>query len=136
MEQLNIAPCGVICNLCIAYLRDKNKCAGCNNNGSKPNHCHSCRIKNCENKSNKESLCNECSNFPCKKMRDLDKRYKIKYGESPICNLQTIKDSGMDRFLIIVEKQWQCDKCGKALCVHRENCLSCGTHNPNFPAKS
>jgi uncharacterized OB-fold protein len=42
----------------------------------------------------------------------------------------------MNRFLIIVEKQWQCDKCGKVLCVHRENCLSCGTHNPNFPAKS
>ncbi|MDR1623415.1 MAG: DUF3795 domain-containing protein [Tannerellaceae bacterium] len=134
-EFVDIAPCGVICNLCIAYQRDKNKCVGCNNVGKKPNHCNNCRIKNCENKSNKEALCNECSNFPCKRIKDLDKRYKIKYGESIIHNFSTINNLGMEHFFTMIEGQWKCNKCGNWLCVHREICLSCGANNPNFPAK-
>ena len=136
MDKLIIAPCGVICNLCIAYQRDKNKCAGCNQAGNTAKHCDSCRIKHCENKNNKEMLCCECSNFPCKRIKDLDKRYKTKYGESPVYNLQTIRDSGMEQFVVMIEKQWKCSNCDTLLCVHRELCLSCGVNNPNFPVKS
>ena len=28
-----IAPCGINCGFCMAHLRDKNKCPGCNSDG-------------------------------------------------------------------------------------------------------
>ena len=43
-----IAPCGMNCGICRAYLREKNKCPGCR--GSDENKLSSrvnCKIKNC-----------------------------------------------------------------------------------------
>jgi hypothetical protein len=100
MNKLSVAPCGVICDLCSGYQRDRNKCVGCNNTGNKPNHCNSCIIRNCEEKSNEKTLCNKCGKFPCKRIKDLDRRYKTKYGESPMDNLQMINEKGMELLLL------------------------------------
>ncbi|MDR2798545.1 MAG: hypothetical protein LBB80_09385 [Treponema sp.] len=133
MDNLSVAPCGVICNLCSGYQRDKNKCVGCNNVGNKVNHCNTCRIKNCEEKNNKELLCNECIKFPCKIIKNLDKRYKTKYGESPINNLQIIKEKGIEIFIKMEKDNWKCKNYGKILCVHKKNYLECGETNPHYP---
>jgi hypothetical protein len=133
MDNLSVAPCGVICDLCSGYQRDKNKCAGCNNRGNKPHHCSTCKIRNCEEKTSKETLCNECRKFPCKKIKELDKRYKTKYGESPINNLQMIKEKGIETLVKREEENWKCKNCGKILCVHKKNCLECGKPNPHYP---
>jgi rubrerythrin len=63
----------------------------------------------------------------------LDKRYKIRYGESPIQNLQRIKETGLDSFINLEKEKWKCLKCGNLLCVHREVCLICGNKNGYFP---
>lgn len=134
MNNLSIAPCGIICDICSGYQREKNKCAGCLNTGNKPHHCTVCSIKSCaEKKGNEELLCHECLKFPCKRIKDLDKRYTLKYGERPIQNLAGIKDTGLWQFIEIEKEKWKCDECGQLLCVHREVCLSCGNKNKYFP---
>jgi hypothetical protein len=133
MDNLSIAPCGVICDLCSGFQRNKNKCVGCNISGNKPNHCMNCRIKECLKKENSKALCNDCNDFPCKYIKNLDKRYKTKYGESPIENLQNILKIGIDDFIKNEEVKWKCEKCGQLLCVHKEICLSCGTENKYHP---
>jgi len=56
MINLTIAPCGVICDICLAFQRSKNKCVGCNNFGNKLHHCSVCRIITCPEKNGNEKL--------------------------------------------------------------------------------
>lgn len=134
MNDISIAPCGVICDICLGFQRSKNKCSGCNSAGNKPYHCTVCSIKSCaEKRGNENLLCFECVKFPCRRIKDLDKRYKIKYGESPIQNLQRIKETGFDSFINHEKEKWKCLKCGHLLCVHKEVCLICGNINGYFP---
>ena len=124
-----IAPCGMNCGLCVGYLREKNPCPGCRSMGvSKPTYCKTCIVKNCLIlKNNKLKFCSDkCDKYPCKRLRDLDKRYKLKYGMSMIENLNHIKTLGIKKFVENEDKRWKCPKCGKMLCVHRPQCLNCG----------
>lgn len=133
MNTKSIAPCGVNCDLCLGFKRIKNKCIGCNNIGNKPYHCTVCSIKNCiEKKSNTNLLCGDCSKFPCKRIKNLDKRYSTKYGESPIQNLKKIKNIGVRKFIKLEKEKWKCKKCGQLLCVHRNICLNCNSINEFF----
>lgn len=122
-----IAPCGMNCGICLAYLRDKNRCEGCNSdNQYKPASCISCILKNCEViANNKSKLCYECEKYPCKRLKQLDKRYRLKYNMSMLDNLKFIKERGMDEFLINEKIRWTCKECGGVICVHR-GCLKCG----------
>lgn len=134
MNNASIAPCGVICDICLGFQRSKNKCVGCNAVGNKPNHCTVCSIKSCdEKKGNEKLLCSDCAKFPCSRIKNLDKRYITKYGESPIQNLNRIKAEGLDIFIKAEQEKWKCTKCGLLLCVHRELCLRCGAKNEFFP---
>ncbi len=123
----HIAPCGINCGVCIAYLRKKNPCCGCNENSlSKPKHCISCRIKNCDHLlKTKSGFCFECSKFPCLRIRQLDARYVKNYQTSLIHNLQEIQKNGVTVFLILENKSWICLFCGQVLSVHSDVCLAC-----------
>jgi hypothetical protein len=134
MNIASIAPCGVICDICLGFQRDKNTCVGCNNIGNKPYHCTVCSIKSCaEKRGNEKLLCYDCAKFPCRRIKDLDKRYTLKYGESPILNLNKIKEIGLTQFINFEKDKWKCKQCGHLLCVHREICLKCGYKNEYFP---
>lgn len=136
MNNNSIAPCGVICDICLAYQREKNKCVGCLNTGNKPYHCTVCSIKSCDEKqANEELLCYECRKFPCRRIKNMDKRYITKYGESPVQNLNNIKDMGLQQFIEIQKEKWKCIRCGELLCVHQDVCLNCGNQNVHFPEK-
>ena len=129
--QLNnslIAPCGMNCSICLAFLRDKNKCPGCRNMGTnKPVYCRKCIIKNCELLAKTESnFCYECSKYPCTRLKQLDKRYRTNYNMSMLENLDNIQEIGLAEFLMLEQKRWTCSKCGETICVHREHCLHCG----------
>jgi len=50
MNNKSVAPCGVICDICLGFQRTKNKCVGCNSIGNKPYHCTVCSIKACPEK--------------------------------------------------------------------------------------
>ena len=133
-----IAPCGMNCALCIAYQRPKDACMGCNGpDENKPRHCTICKIKNCDElKAGGSGFCFSCTQFPCKRMRDLDKRYTSKYGMSMIHNLQSIQSVGVAEFVDGERVKWACPGCGARLCVHRETCQPCGEKNARFPAAS
>lgn len=126
--SLLIAPCGMNCGICIGYLRDKNKCDGCNTESdSKPKYCKSCVIKNCENLSKTTSgFCYDCTIYPCKRLKQLDKRYRNKYHMSMIENLAIIQEFGLEEFLKRENIKWTCAKCHARVSAHRDYCLECG----------
>ncbi|MFC1655494.1 DUF3795 domain-containing protein [Patescibacteria group bacterium] len=124
-----IAPCGMNCGTCIGYLRDKNKCPGCRAmSEKKPEYCRKCIIKHCKVlKEKKMKFCSDkCDKYPCTRLKNLDKRYRTKYGMSMLENLENIKKSGIRKFVKAEQERWKCLKCGELLCVHRNSCLKCG----------
>ncbi len=120
-----IAPCGMNCGLCIGYLRKKRHCPGCNEDGpTKAGHCVECIIKNCDRRTG--DFCFSCVKYPCARLRQLDRRYRTKYGMSMLENLGCIQESGLDRFLALERARWECAGCGGVVSVHRDNCIYCG----------
>lgn len=127
-----IAPCGMNCALCISYqFRDKD----INKKGFHRTYCPGCipRGKHCLHMADScEKLatggvrfCSECTDYPCKRLRALDKRYRTKYHMSMIENLNTIAQHGVDRFLDQQRRDWSCPECGDAICCHNGLCLNC-----------
>ena len=132
MESLNrislVAPCGMNCGICMAYVRKKNRCLGCGAaDTNKAVSVLRCKIKNCEVfQKGRVKFCFECDNFPCKNLRHLDKRYRTKYSMSMIENLENIRDYGIRSFLKNEDIRWACSKCGGTICVHDRFCVECG----------
>jgi hypothetical protein len=124
-----IAPCGMNCALCLGYQREKNHCNGCRNEENvkyKTKGCANCIIKNCDLlKSTSSGFCYECDKFPCKRLKDLDKRYRTKYSMSMLENLEDIKKEGLEEFVKQQNIKWKCSGCNRLICVHRGFCLSC-----------
>lgn len=122
-----IAPCGMDCGICLAFLREKNTCRGCREvSERKPEYCKRCIIINCEALSSTESgFCYDCDKYPCRRLKQLDKRYRTKYKMSMIDNLESIRHNGLESFVAEENKRWTCPVCGKILCVHRAYCIHC-----------
>lgn len=123
-----IAPCGMDCGLCRGHLRGKRPCPGCGGDDSaKPGYCLRCAIRNCTSiKGIEISFCGDCSEFPCARLRQLDKRYRTKYGMSMVDNLTRIRESGLEEFVAAEKVKWACPECGGLLCVHLPDCRHCG----------
>ena len=133
-EEL-IAPCGMNCGICKAYLaysRDPAKKRG------KTVHCMGCRCrprnkmcfyvrKHCAKiRNNKLKFCFECEGFPCGRIKTLDKRYRTRYGMSMVENLKEIEKEGMEKFLRKQREKYKCPECGDVVSVHNVKCYSCG----------
>ena len=133
LEEGLIAPCGMNCNICSSYLAMKNDvmgqgikvrgCAGCRPRRNKP-----CSFtKRCDLLKNKQvKFCYECSQFPCEKLKSLDRRYVAHYHMSEIENLNYIKENGMEKFLEREGEKWRCPECGGVISCHNGICYSCG----------
>ncbi len=128
-----IAPCGMNCGICsayLAYIHDIPRKRG------KISHCSGCRArgkqcaylkKNCGRiGKGKLTFCYECEDFPCGRLKHIDERYRLNYGISFIGNLAAIRDSGMEPFLRKQERAFRCRKCGiDVVCVHNGKCYEC-----------
>lgn len=133
MTISGVAPCGLMCDLCLGFQREKNRCSGCTTEGSKPTYCTKCLIANCPEKGGDSTkLCNLCSLYPCKRIKNLEKRYFSNYGESLMENFRLIEERGMKQFLADAERLWSCPQCGELLTVHRPQCLHCGGPNSHY----
>ncbi len=123
-----VAPCGINCSLCRAYIRERHPCAGCRgDDSSKSNACLTCAIKNCMKlATGNHQFCFTCANFPCAELRHLDRRYRTKYGVSVVANLESIKSIGVKNFVLEEADKWSCPECGSRLCMHKPECGNCG----------
>ncbi len=129
MNPKLIAPCGMDCGICVGYLRDKNKCPGCKEmDAYESSYGRKCIIRSCQTlRNNKMKFCSDrCEKYPCRRLKDLDKRYRTKYGMSMLENLEDIKKLGVRQFVKNEKIRWKCRKCGSVICVHRDFCLKCG----------
>ncbi len=126
-ETSLIAPCGMNCGICLAQLRPDNRCPGCHgDDANKSKSCIRCIIRNCETiKSNDSGFCYECPRFPCRRLKELDKRYRTKYAMSMLENLEAIRTLGLLGFVGKEKERWRCPDCGGTICVHRGYCLEC-----------
>lgn len=130
MDETLIAPCGMNCGLCISYQAGK---TDLNKKGFHRKTCEGCipRGKNCVFMDcsllgqGLVRFCFECEQFPCKRVKALDKRYRTRYHMSMIKNLVFIRDHGMEQFLVSEGAKWSCAECGGVICCHNGLCLNC-----------
>lgn len=127
-----IAPCGMNCGVCEAYLIHLK---GVKRNGY--GGCKGCRVRNkqcaflkghCLSLAKgKFNFCYECKKFPCEQLLKLDKRYAGKDWEVSFSgNNKRIKKVGLEKFIKEQEKKFTCPKCGGTICVHLNACYNCG----------
>jgi hypothetical protein len=132
MNKELIAPCGMNCAICSGYLAFKHDVKS---KGIRMSYCAGCRPRNkkCAFLKKTCSLlltggvkyCYECNTFPCKRLADLDKRYRSLYRMSMIENLQSIMTNSMGQLLQEQEKKWKCPECGEVICCHNGLCFNC-----------
>jgi hypothetical protein len=130
MEEILIAPCGMNCQVCISFQAMK---IDLNKQGFNRTYCPGClpRGKNCLHmgdgcehlRNGQVRFCFECKDFPCKRLKSLDKRYRTKYHLSMIENLTAIQEDGIGSFLIKEDAKWRCPECGNSICCHNGLCL-------------
>jgi len=133
-----IAPCGMNCGICIAFFgytmtgkKRKHPCNGCRsreNAYAQSLDRRACAFikKNCDQlRNNQIEYCFECADFPCEKLKALDKKYRTKYGMSMIENLKYIQKNGIKQFLKNEQERWKCPSCGGLICVHNKTCYTC-----------
>jgi len=121
-----LAPCGLTCAACYAHLRKKNICPGCNGEESaKPGYCNRCKIKTCA-ESRGLAFCFKCESFPCALVKQIDKRYKLKYKISLIENGLRAKTVGVKQHLREEKEKWTCPECGGVVSLHSKICSECG----------
>lgn len=127
MDTHLVAPCGFPCAVCAQYQKKKNPCTGCLLRRTRKSEI--CILRNCrrDGKVNPSS-CAGCRDFPCKRLRDFDSRYRKRTAEflSVIENLRQIQEEGMERFLQQEQIKWTCQQCGALLCVNSPFCPVCG----------
>ncbi len=127
-----IAPCGMNCGICMAYLREKNHCPGCRIDSYKPITRVQCKIKTCRYfKYGNAKFCYQCDDFPCANLKHLDKRYRTRYNMSMIENLENIKNLGIRKFVNTEMARWSCPECNGTINVHKGSCFNCGAKRIN-----
>ena len=127
-----VAPCGMDCNVCKAYLAYSR---GIPRQRGVFNHCAGCRPRNkrcgflkqrCAKLLNQEvRYCFECETFPCRRLETLDRRYRTNYSASLIENLRQVKGKGLTPFLREQEARYRCPTCGGVICIHDGVCYDC-----------
>jgi len=120
MNKNLIAPCGMDCGLCEAYLREKNKCPGCYTGRKVNNRPIKCARRLCKKRHG--DFCYDCDIFPCTSIKKLDERYRKRYGMSEIENLNFIQKNGIGKFIKDQEQKYSCNNGGGVICVHDKKC--------------
>jgi hypothetical protein len=78
-------------------------------------------------KNSKSGFCYDCLEFSCKRLKNIDERYEIKYHMSMFENHYYIDEYGTDRFLEKDKETWRCVECGGIVTCHGGMCLTCGS---------
>ena len=126
IETLMFAPCGMNCKVCYRHCSHKKPCGGCLiSDLSKPEHCRKCKIKDCIREKGL-SYCHECSEFPCKRIKSLEKSYRSRYSASLLQNSRFVCENGLEAFMRQQKEMYTCPKCGGIVSIHGFCCSECG----------
>ena len=128
-----IAPCGMNCGICKAYLAYSR---GVPYKKGEVSHCTGCMARNkncvfikkhCKKIRKKEiRFCYECASMPCKPLSKIDEHYRARYGMSMIENQKMMHKRGVDEFLKSQADKYRCPRCGDIISVHDGKCYACG----------
>lgn len=137
-----IAPCGMNCGVCKAYLAYSR---GVPYKKGQVSHCTGClsRNKNCAfvkrdcEKLRKKRIrfCYECADMPCKNLAKIDEYYRARFGMSMVENLKMMQDRGIAEFLRRQAEVYRCPSCGDVVSIHNGRCYACG-HQTGKPEGS
>ncbi len=120
------APCGMNCMVCYVHLKAKKPCDGCLcADTHKTERCKACQIKACADEKGL-TYCYECDDFPCLRIKNLDKSYRKRYQVSLIENSKAVFDKGLETFLLHEKKRWTCADCNGVISLHDKQCSKCG----------
>lgn len=126
IEAGMIAPCGVNCLACSAYLDSNKPCHGCRAPIEQITRrsCRNCIKKKCAFERGLR-WCFECSRFPCARIKSLGQRYRQNYDVDLIQNSSDAKQD-MDSFLYAQRECFACKSCGGVIDQHHRRCSECG----------
>jgi hypothetical protein len=128
--------CGLYCGACTIYRASKDKdltllrmlaatrnipferlvCDGCLSSNSRqfvPSESRDCAFMKCAREKG-VTWCFECVEFPCKRLEDFIHDGRAHH-TAVIDNLKEMKSLGVDTWLMVQEKRWQCPDCGRKL---------------------
>lgn len=133
MNEDLVAPCGMNCAICSGFLAHRHDVRS---HGIRIPYCTGCRPRDKKCAFLKKTChlllsgeiryCYQCSDFPCRRLEQLDKRYRTLYRMSMIENLHCIRENGIASFLARELEKWQCPQCGGTICCHNGICFDCG----------
>lgn len=133
-EKLNetmFATCGMNCLVCYKHCYHKKPCNGClQDDDGKPEHCRKCKIKDCV-KEKALQYCFECLEYPCKRLKYLEKSYRTRYGASLNENNLFVKENGLTKFMEQQKQKYTCTECGGIISLHGRECSECGKRSGN-----
>ena len=119
------APCGMNCLVCYQHCYHKKPCEGCRKSDEgKPEHCRRCKIKDCAGERGL-SNCYECADYPCKRIKALEKSYRTRYRASLLENSAFVRERGLDAFLRRQKERFTCPVCGGVISIHDAECSEC-----------
>ena len=115
------------CALCQTFQGKGIVCPGCGENVTRTS-CRKCSIRLCGQKTR---FCFTCSQYPCARLKRLDKRYRLKYGMSMLDNLNLLKEQGMEALLAQQRAAHTCPGCaGPEPCIKVRACTAAAHRTP------
>lgn len=125
IDAVMFAPCGMNCKICYKHCYHKMSCDGClKSDIGKPEHCRSCRIKDCI-KQKGISYCFQCDEYPCKRIKNLEKSYNKRYQASLMEHSKAVQQYGLEAFMAMQEVTYTCSRCGGIISIHDRECSEC-----------
>ena len=144
-----VAPCGLYCGACSAYLATHEnragtgkakgpvmQCDGCLGDGRLPPHASKCEIRECAATKTKTRRCSECEEFPCSLITNFNNDGVPHHGEV-LENLRQMRAMGIREWTKHEEDRWGCPKCRTKLSWYDAECPNCKTTRSTklFPLK-
>ena len=71
--------------------------------------------------------CHACAEYPCGRIRNLEKSYRARYGVSLIANGLFVRKHGVTAFMERQKKEYTCTACGGVISLHERECSECRT---------
>lgn len=129
IDRAMFAPCGMNCAVCYRRLGSK-PCKGCLcGDEGKPASCRACSIRACTERKGVR-YCFQCPEFPCGRLKALDKSYRTRYGVSLVAYGRSARAAGVEECLRAQTARFTCAACGGLISLHDGVCSECAKQYP------